>query len=164
MRCHRKPASSLSMDASICCKMAFPGKKARKRSFYGRKLIAEATCCCSSATHMSPPADYNRRGRGPFDASLGFVDSLAHEKACAFCSFAADEALSFLFRGRLPAWRWMHAAISKTKKRQRFKDEARPAAKSGCRSFRGKATSVEKRAKRRSISIQPETRRNAQRP
>jgi len=25
--CHRKPASSLSMDASICCKMAFPGKK-----------------------------------------------------------------------------------------------------------------------------------------
>ena len=61
------------MDASICC-----------------KLIAEATCCCSWATRMSPPADYNRRGRGLFDASLGFVDSLnGSDYAAVLCE--ADE-------------------------------------------------------------------------
>ena len=51
--------SSLSMGTSICCKMAFPGKYARKCSFYGHKLIAEANVICSSATYTPPPADYN---------------------------------------------------------------------------------------------------------
>ncbi len=48
----------------------------RKRSFCGQKLIKEANFICSSATYMPPPADENRRGCGPFDASPGFFDRL----------------------------------------------------------------------------------------
>ena len=39
---------------------------------------------------MSPPADYNRRGRGPFDASLGFIDSLERLKAASTINFLVD--------------------------------------------------------------------------
>ena len=41
MLCHRKPACRLSMETSICYKMAFPGSSAWKCSFYGRKLIRQ---------------------------------------------------------------------------------------------------------------------------
>ena len=75
MLCHRKSASSLSMETSICCKRAFPGKDARKYSFYGRKLIAEATFCCSS-DRQSRSCGLLMKGPKAFHPFLGFVDSL----------------------------------------------------------------------------------------
>ena len=75
MLCHRKSASSLSMGTSICCKMAFPGNSAWKCSFYGRKLIAEATFCCSS-NRQSRSCGLLMKGLKPFHTFLGFVDSL----------------------------------------------------------------------------------------
>ena len=74
--CHRKPASSLSMDASICCKMAFPGKNARKRSFYGRKLIAEANFICSSR-RQSRRMRIRIERAAALSSYPGFFDSLS---------------------------------------------------------------------------------------
>ena len=74
-RRHRKPASSLSAETSICCKMAFPGNSAWKCSFYGRKLIAEATCCCSS-DRQSRSCGLLMKGLRPLHTFPKFAGSL----------------------------------------------------------------------------------------
>ena len=54
MLCHRKSAKAVfRWEHQFLVKWHF----LRKRSFYGQKLIEEATFGCSSATYTPPPAD-----------------------------------------------------------------------------------------------------------
>ena len=104
MLCHRKPASSLSMDASICCKMAFPGNNALKRSFYGRKLIEEATFCCSS-DRQSRSCGLLMKGLRPLHTFPKFVDSLSPARSGAQSIDKVDALPSKVCK---QVFRWEH--------------------------------------------------------
>ena len=75
MLCHRKPACRLSMETSICYKMAFPGSSAWKCSFYGRKLIEEAAFSRSS-NRQSRSCGLLMKGPKPFHTFPEFVGKL----------------------------------------------------------------------------------------